>query len=63
MKDLAAEWNACRRDERRGDHHGLDLGEGLETGVLEVMRVLSRKEQKYQAKTNPQRGRELEESK
>ena len=41
LNDLEAEWKACRRDERSGDHHGLDLGEGLETGVVEVMRVLT----------------------
>ena len=40
LNDLAAVWKAWRRDERRGDHQGLDLGEGLVTGMLEVMRDL-----------------------
>ena len=40
LNDLEAEWKVWRRVERRGDHQGLDLGEGLEVGVFEVMRVL-----------------------
>ena len=40
LNDLEAEWKACRREERRGDHQGLDLGEGLEVGVFEMMRDL-----------------------
>ena len=36
-----AEWKADLRSERRGDHHGLDLGDGRDTGVLEEMRVLT----------------------
>ena len=40
LNDLEAEWKAWRRDERRGDHQGLDLEEGLEVGVFEVMRDL-----------------------
>ena len=40
LNDLEAEWKAWRTDERRGDHQGLDLGEGLEVGVFEVMRDL-----------------------
>ena len=34
-------WNACRREDRNGDHHGLDLGEGLEVGVLDVTSALT----------------------
>ena len=41
LNDVEAEWNAWRRDERRGDHQGLDLGEGLEFGVFEVTRDLT----------------------
>ena len=41
LYDLAAVWKACRREDRRGDHHGLDLGEGLEEGVLVVMRTFT----------------------
>ena len=41
LNDLAAEWKACRSEERRGDHQGLDVGEGLEVGVLEVKSVLT----------------------
>ena len=41
LYDLAAEWNAWRGEERRGDHQGLDLGEGLETGVFEIISVLT----------------------
>ena len=44
LYDLEAEWKAWRRDERRGDHQGLDLGEGLEVGVLEITRDLIRLE-------------------
>ena len=40
LNDLEAEWKACRRDERRGDHHDLDLGEGLEVGVFVMTRDL-----------------------
>ena len=40
LNDLDAEWNAWQREERRGDHKGLDLGEGLVTGVFEMMRDL-----------------------
>ena len=40
MNDLEAEWKAWRREERRGDHQGFDLGEGLEVGAFEVMRDL-----------------------
>ena len=41
LYDLEAEWNAWRREESRGVHQGLDLGEGLETGVFEIIRVLT----------------------
>ena len=38
---LEAEWKAWRREERRGFHQGLDLAEGLETGVFEIISVLT----------------------
>ena len=41
LNDLAAVWKACLSKERRGDHQGLDLGEGLEVGVLEMTSVLT----------------------
>ena len=41
LYDLEAEWKAWRREERRGVHQGLDLGEGLETGVFEIKSVLT----------------------
>ena len=41
LYDLEAEWKAWLREERRGVHQGLDLGEGLETGVFEIISVLT----------------------
>ena len=40
LNNLEAEWRARRREEKRGDHQGLDLEEGLEVGVFEVIRDL-----------------------
>ena len=41
LYDLEAEWNAWRREERRGVHQGFDLGEGRETGVFEMTIVFT----------------------
>ena len=41
LYDLAAVWKACRREDSSGDHHGLDLGDGLEEGVLVVTRAFT----------------------
>ena len=41
LYDLEAKWKAWRWEERRGVHQGLDLVEGLETGVFEITRVLT----------------------
>ena len=38
---LEAKWKAWRREERRDDHQGFDLGEGLETGVFEITSALT----------------------
>ena len=41
FNDQAAVWKACLSEEKRGDHQVLDLGEGLEVGVLEMTSVLT----------------------
>ena len=60
MKDLEVEWKACRREERRGDHQGLDLGKGLEVGVFEITRVLILLEWTPNHSSNTDTGQERE---